>query len=132
MPRRTQPAIIPKSACAGRPDRLAPMPALLTLKTRLRAWLLLCATALTTAALAQPAGLPPDAAEAARATLGGAVDAARALAPTTGDALLRIARAVYVDTLQTAAWICAGLSLGATALILALRRPLAATPPAVH
>ena len=79
-----------------------------------------------------PAGLPPDAAEAARATLGGAVDAAHDLAPTTGDALLRIARAVYVDTLQTAAWICAGLSLGATALILALRRPLAATPPAVH
>ena len=60
MPRRTQPAIIPKSACARRPDRLAPMPALLTLKTPLRAWLLLCATALTTAALAQTAGLPPE------------------------------------------------------------------------
>ena len=75
MPRRTQPAIIPKSACAGRPDRLAPMPALLTLKTRLRAWLLLCATALTTAALAQPAGLPPE------------VDAALARAKLPRDAL---------------------------------------------
>ena len=75
MPRRTQPAIIPKSACAGRPDRLAPMPALLTLKTRLRAWLLLCATALTTAALAQTAGLPPE------------VDAALARAKLPRDAL---------------------------------------------
>ena len=35
MLRRTQPAIIPKSACAARPDTLAPMPATLPLKTRL-------------------------------------------------------------------------------------------------
>ena len=75
---------------------------------------------------AVPPGLPADAVAAARDTLGGAVDAARALGPS-GDALLQAARDVYVATLEKAAWICASLSLLATFLILALEKRLADT-----
>lgn len=78
---------------------------------------------------AVPPGLPPEAVTAARDTLGGAVDAARALGPS-GDALLLAARDVYVATLEKAAWICAGLSLFATFLILALEKRLGMTTAA--
>ena len=78
---------------------------------------------------AVPSGLPADAVAAARDTLGGAVDAARALGPA-GDGLLQAARDVYVATLEKAAWICAGLSLFATCLILALEKRLGMTAAA--
>ncbi len=53
---------------------------------------------------ALPEGVPADAAQAAAATLGGAVATARALLPgAAGEALLAAARAAFVDALQLAA-----------------------------
>lgn len=75
---------------------------------------------------AMPAGLPADVAAAARATLGGATDAAHALG-TSGETLLATARGVYIDTIEFAAWLCAALSLALVAVVLTLRhrmRPL--------
>lgn len=50
-----------------------------------------------------PAGLPPEAAQAALATLGGAVASAAALGGGSGEALLAAAREAFTLTLQAAA-----------------------------
>lgn len=81
-----------------------------------------------------PPGLATDAVAAARGTLGGAVGVARELG-ADGAALLQVARDAYTRTLETAAWVCAGMSFGGMWLILALRRRLqgpTAEPGAAH
>jgi DHA2 family multidrug resistance protein-like MFS transporter len=60
-----------------------------------------------------PAGVPPDAAEAARATLGGAVAIAAGLPGQAGPELAEAAKGAFVDGLR----LCAGISaLGSLAL----------------
>ncbi len=56
---------------------------------------------------AVPSGIDPEATEAARATLGGAVAVAERLAPELGTALLGPARAAFTDAFQVTAAICA-------------------------
>jgi DHA2 family multidrug resistance protein-like MFS transporter len=60
-------------------------------------------------------GLPPDAATAARDTLGGAVGVASALPADTADALLAVARAAFVDGMHVAAAIAGVIGLGLAA-----------------
>ncbi len=57
-----------------------------------------------------PAGLPPDAAQVARDTLGGAVGVAEALPADTATALLDTARAAFVTGLQLSSAIAAGIA----------------------
>jgi DHA2 family multidrug resistance protein-like MFS transporter len=59
--------------------------------------------------------LPPDAANAARGTLGGAVGVAGALPDPTSDALLAVARAAFTDGMHVAAAIAAVVGLGLAA-----------------
>ena len=61
------------------------------------------------------AGLPPDAATAARDTLGGAVGVASALPAGTADTLLAVARAAFVDGMHVAAAIAGVIGLGLAA-----------------
>ena len=65
------------------------------------------------------AGLPPDAATAARGTLGGAVGVAGILPAASADALLAAARTSFVDGMHVAAAIAAvtGLGLAAFAFV---------------
>ena len=61
------------------------------------------------------AGLPPDAATAARDTLGGAVGVASTLPAGTADTLLAVARAAFVDGMHVAAAIAGVIGLGLAA-----------------
>jgi DHA2 family multidrug resistance protein-like MFS transporter len=65
------------------------------------------------------AGLPPDAAKAARDTLGGAVGVADILPASSAEALLAVARTSFVDGMHVAAAIAAvtGLGLAAFAFV---------------
>ena len=65
------------------------------------------------------AGLPPDAATAARDTLGGAVGVADILPASSAEALLAVARTAFVDGMHVAAAIAAvtGLGLAAFAFV---------------
>jgi DHA2 family multidrug resistance protein-like MFS transporter len=78
-----------------------------------------------------PDGLPPEAAEAARDTLGGALAVAGQLPEPLGAALLEAARQAFVQGLQLSA-IIGGLGLIGTALLAArlLRQVPAASPEA--
>jgi DHA2 family multidrug resistance protein-like MFS transporter len=73
-------------------------------------------------ASALPAGLPPEAAAAARETLGGAVVAAAELPGQLGAALLEAARAGFVEALQLGALVSAVASVGLAVLSLLLLR----------
>lgn len=66
-----------------------------------------------------PAGVPPEAARAALATMGGAVATAGELPGDMGDALLAAARSAFVDALQLSA--LAGAVIVATACIVTAR-----------
>jgi DHA2 family multidrug resistance protein-like MFS transporter len=69
-----------------------------------------------------PTGVPRDVAEDARATLGGAVQAARALEPAQGADLVATARAAFTQAFEVTALVCAGLAvLAAIGTVLVLR-----------
>jgi DHA2 family multidrug resistance protein-like MFS transporter len=69
-----------------------------------------------------PAGVPAEAAEVARGTLGGAVGVARQLPGQTGQALLEVARGAFVSGLHVAAAISAGVAvIAAIITVVALR-----------
>jgi len=68
---------------------------------------------------ALPAGVPRDAADAARATLGGAVAAAQGLPPDVGAELLEVVRAAFTRAFETTAAINGALSI-ATAILAAV------------
>ena len=82
---------------------------------------------------AVPAGVPPEAAEAARATLGGALAVAAGLPAQLGAGLLGSAREAFTQGLQLTAVICAAVVL-ATAILAALllRRVAAGSAPEPH
>ena len=82
---------------------------------------------------AVPAGVPPEAAEAARATLGGALAVAAGLPAQLGAGLLGSAREAFTQGLQLTAVICAAVVL-ATAIpaALLLRRVRAGSAPEPH
>ena len=63
-----------------------------------------------------PAGVPPDAAAAAKDTLGAAVEVAAGLPAATGDALLRAAQSAFVEGMQVAALISVVLSVVVAAI----------------
>jgi MFS transporter, DHA2 family, multidrug resistance protein len=67
-----------------------------------------------------PLGLPPDAAEAATATIGGAVAVARQLPPAIAEPLLAVAHRSFTEAFATSALVGAGL-LVVTAGAVALR-----------
>ncbi|MEU8783931.1 MFS transporter [Streptomyces sp. NPDC048637] len=73
---------------------------------------------------ALPAGLPADAADAARETLAGAAAVAAELPGRAGEALLTAARSAFTDGLQTAVLGAAGVMVCAAVLALALLRGL--------
>ena len=77
---------------------------------------------------ALPSGLSPAAAEAARATLGGAVAVAAQLPGEVGAQILMSAREEFVRSLEGAAWVCVALSVvsAAGAAVLARHAPDAA------
>jgi MFS transporter, DHA2 family, multidrug resistance protein len=60
-----------------------------------------------------PGGVPRDVGDAARATLGGAVQAARALEPAQGAQLVATARAAFTQAFEVTALVCAGLAVAA-------------------
>jgi DHA2 family multidrug resistance protein-like MFS transporter len=62
--------------------------------------------------------LPPDALEAARQTLGGALSVAEALPDASGTALVSDSRSAFVEAFQTTALACAVISLIAAAATL--------------
>jgi DHA2 family multidrug resistance protein-like MFS transporter len=71
-----------------------------------------------------PAGIPREILDAARDTLGGAVEAAAQLPQALGDALLALARDSFVSSMQTVAIVSAVLAVGAAVWsYLAIRRP---------
>ena len=67
-----------------------------------------------------PAMVPPEAAEAARATLGGALAVAQRLPEHVAATLIAQARGAFLDAFQLVAMICAGVVL-VTALLTAIR-----------
>jgi DHA2 family multidrug resistance protein-like MFS transporter len=67
-------------------------------------------------------GLPPDIAQTARTTLGGAVDAAALLPPGAASDLLSVARGAFMDGFGAMALLGAGALLGAALLTLAVLR----------
>jgi MFS transporter, DHA2 family, multidrug resistance protein len=76
------------------------------------------------AGVAIPESLPADAAEAARATLGGAIHAARTLPAAAAAQITQTAQAAFVRGIQICAAISAAGSLSLAALVaLTLRRP---------
>jgi DHA2 family multidrug resistance protein-like MFS transporter len=77
---------------------------------------------------ALPVGVPADAAEAARDTLGGAVAAAAALPAEVGAALIATAQGAFVQGMQVAAVISAVMALGVAILTMTTLRD--ARPPA--
>lgn len=68
------------------------------------------------------AGLPPDVAEAARGTLGGALAAAGSLPPEQGGALLDAARDAFLSGLRAAALASAALLAATAAMVAVLLR----------
>jgi MFS transporter, DHA2 family, multidrug resistance protein len=76
------------------------------------------------------ADLPPDAATAARDTLGGAVGVAGILPPSSADALLAVARSSFVDGMHVAAGIAAATGLGLAAFAYITLRERATEPSA--
>jgi DHA2 family multidrug resistance protein-like MFS transporter len=77
---------------------------------------------------ALPVGVPADAAEAARDTLGGAVAAAAALPAEVGAALIATAQGAFVQGMQVAAVISAVMAVGVAILTMTTLRD--ARPPA--
>jgi MFS transporter, DHA2 family, multidrug resistance protein len=75
---------------------------------------------------ALPAGVPPDAAEAARDTLGGAASAAEGLPDRLGAGLLDAAREAFTQGLHLAAVTSDALVLGMAVLIFVLLRDVRA------
>ena len=73
-----------------------------------------------------PAGVPPGASEAAKDTLGGAVEAAQTLPDTLGTTLLNTAQEAFTQGLQVAALTSAAVALGAAALVAVLLRRVGA------
>ena len=69
-----------------------------------------------------PDGVPPEAAEAARDTLGGAVAAAEQLPGSLGDGLLDTAREAFTQALQVTAATSAAIAVGMTVLTVVLLR----------
>ena len=69
-----------------------------------------------------PAGLPPQAFEVARSTLGAAMATAEQLPGPLGVALLDAARGAFVQGLQLTAWLGAALMAGTVVLVAAMRR----------
>jgi DHA2 family multidrug resistance protein-like MFS transporter len=69
-----------------------------------------------------PAGVPPQAAEIARNTLGAAVGVARQLPDPLGSTLLNIARDAFVHGLHLAAAISAAVAIGAAIMAVILLR----------
>ncbi len=77
-----------------------------------------------------PAGLPSEAAEIARDTLGGAVGVAGQLPEPLGLALLSVAREAFVQGLHLAAIISAAVAIGAAIMaVILLRRVPARSEP---
>ena len=77
-----------------------------------------------------PAGLPPQAAAAARDTLGGAVAAASQLPDPLGQAVLGAARQAFMHGLHLAFAVSAAATIGAAILaVVALRGVHASSPP---
>jgi DHA2 family multidrug resistance protein-like MFS transporter len=76
----------------------------------------------STMAHALPAGVPPQAAEAARSTLGGALAEAGRLVGPVGTELMDSARQAFVRALEVASAISAGVSLMTAILIVVLLR----------
>jgi DHA2 family multidrug resistance protein-like MFS transporter len=69
-----------------------------------------------------PADVPRDVGDAARATLGGAVHAAKALEPEQGAQLVAAARAAFTQAFEVTALVCAGLAaVAAIGTVLVLR-----------
>ncbi len=69
-----------------------------------------------------PAGTPPEAAEAARGTLGGALAAAEQIAGQAGGELLATAREAFTQALVVTAALCAIVMLGTALLFAVLMR----------
>jgi len=69
-----------------------------------------------------PGGVPPAAGEAARATLGGALDAAKALPPQLGAALQDAAREAFTSGLRLVFAVNVGLTLAIAVLVAVLLR----------
>jgi len=85
----------------------------------------------STVASGLPAGLPPEAAQVARDTLGAAVGVAAQLPDPLGGTLLEIARAAFVQGLHLAAAISAAVAITAAIVaVVALRRIPAGLAPA--
>jgi DHA2 family multidrug resistance protein-like MFS transporter len=76
----------------------------------------------STMAHALPSGVPSQAAEAARSTLGGALAEAGRLAGPVGTDLIDSARQAFVQALEVASAISAGVSLATAILIVVLLR----------
>jgi DHA2 family multidrug resistance protein-like MFS transporter len=79
---------------------------------------------------AVPAGVPPDAAQAARDTLGGAVAAGDQLPDPFGPGLVDAASDAFTQALQLAASLSAAVVIAATVLAWALLRRVEAGPKA--
>jgi MFS transporter, DHA2 family, multidrug resistance protein len=80
-----------------------------------------------------PVGVPPEAAEAARDTLGAAVAAARQLPDRLGGPLLDVTREAFVHELRVTAVTCAVIAMSLTILVtLLLRHVGAAAEPKKH
>jgi hypothetical protein len=75
-----------------------------------------------------PAGVPPDQADAARETLGGAAAVAEQLPPPLSSELLDAARDAFTDGIQTAALTSAAMAAGTAVLVVVLLRRPAPTP----
>jgi len=73
-------------------------------------------------AMAMPAGVSADALQAARGTLGGAVQAARELGDQRGAELVGAARAAFTQAFEVVALVCAGLALVAAVGIVLVSR----------
>jgi DHA2 family multidrug resistance protein-like MFS transporter len=84
-----------------------------------------------TMAQALPPGVPPQAAEAARMTLGGALAEAARLPGPVGAALIESAREAFVRALEVAAGISAVLALATAILVIVLLRGRAGSQPAL-
>lgn len=72
---------------------------------------------------AVPSGVPPEAAESARDTLGGAVAASDRLPVQAGADLLDAARQAFTAALQTTAAVSAAVTAACAVAILVLLRP---------
>ena len=75
-----------------------------------------------------PAGVPLEAADAARDTIGGAVGVAPTLPPTLATQLLGTARAAFTDALQVTAGVSAAVVLALAVLAAALLRRASTEP----